>query len=603
LGVFALVAATGFAGGGYFPSSWGWSTLGAGWAAALALVSGKGALGRAGAIAAVALAAFCVWTVVSVGWSGDPTASVLSAERTVVYLAAFLAALLWARDRPERLLHGAWAAGVVLGGWALLTRLVPDRWGITDVISGYRLSEPIGYWNSLGLLAALTGLLGFGLAARGSSWLLRALGAATVPILAATLYFTFSRGAWLALALGLVTMVLVGPGRLQLLAVLAATAPAAAFVVWRASVSPALTTAGSPMPQMAAQGHRLLPIVAAAAALAALATLAVAWAERFVQIPAGVKRALSYAVLVVTLAAVVAGLTAISPAGHVERLWHEFATGSPSEGGTLNTRLFSAGGNGRVTLWTVAWRDAEAHPLVGSGAGTYQEAWFLHRPNAFRVQNAHNLYLETLAELGAVGVALLLLFLLPPLLVVRRVRDRPLTVAAVGAYVAFVAHVIVDWDWQITSVSLVAVLSAAFLLSVAGPPLRGRARDALLASAVLLAAAGIYTIASQLPLSRLAVAINRGDWAAAERDAKQASAVAPWSEQPWLQLGAAELNAGRLVSARPALRKAVAAAPGDWAAWLDLARASSGRARASALARAVKLNPLEPSVIALEGTR
>jgi hypothetical protein len=594
LGVLALVAATGFANGGYFPSSWGWSTLAAGWAAALALVAGgRGALGRAGGVAAGGLAGFSVWTALSVAWSDNPTATVLAAERTSVYLAAFLAALLWARDRPERLLHGAWAAGVVLAGWALLTRLVPDRWGVTDPISGYRLSEPIGYWNSLGLLAALAALLGLGLAARGSSLPLRAAGAASVPILTGTLYFTFSRGAWLVLAVGLGTMVLVGPGRLQLMAVLVAITPAAALVVWRAAVSSALTTAGSPMPVMAAQGHRLLPIVVAAATLAALATLAVTRAERFVRVPARVKRALAYGVLAVTLAAVVAGLGAISPVGSVEHVWHEFATGTPSGSGTLNTRLFAVGGNGRVTLWRVAWRDVEAHPLLGSGAGTYQEAWFRQRPLAISVHNAHNLYLETLAELGPLGLALLLVFLLPPLLVVGRVRNRPLTVAAVGAYVAFLVHLIVDWDWQITSVALVGVFCAAFLLSGDDRPLRPRVRNALLGGAVLIAAAGIYTIASQLPLSRLSVAIDHGNWAGAEHDAREASALAPWSEQPWLELGEAELNAGRLASARPTLHKAVADAPGDWAAWADLVRATSGHARAKALARLLKLNPLD----------
>ena len=86
---------------------------------------------------------------------------------------------------------------------ALSGRLFPERFGEYDLIGGYRLSEPVGYWNALGVLAALGVLLAVSLVARFESLLVRLVAAASTVPLALTLYFTFSRGAWLALLAGL----------------------------------------------------------------------------------------------------------------------------------------------------------------------------------------------------------------------------------------------------------------------------------------------------------------------------------------------------------------------------------------------------------------
>lgn len=76
------------------------------------------------------------------------------------------------------------------------------------------------------------------------------------------------------------------------------------------------------------------------------------------------------------------------------------------------------GGTGRVDIWKVAWRMVEAEPLRGIGSGNFPQAsvHYLLEPGAvdrsdFIVDNpkvAHNTYLEVLAELGIVGLALFL---------------------------------------------------------------------------------------------------------------------------------------------------------------------------------------------------
>src|SRR5919201_1930224 len=78
------------------------------------------------------------------------------------------------------------------------------------------------------------------------------------------------------------------------------------------------------------------------------------------------------------------------------------------------------------------------------------------RPARWKVRNAHNLYLETLAELGPVGLGVLVVALGLPLAAAVRARRRALAGAAAGAYVAFVVHASVDWDWQMPAVPVTA---------------------------------------------------------------------------------------------------------------------------------------------------
>jgi hypothetical protein len=600
LATVALVAGTGFAGGGYFPSSWGWPLLAAGWAAALAALGAERGLGSIGAAASLLLVALSLWTALSAIWSLDVTQSLLEAQRTSVYAAAVLAALLWARERPARLLTGVWAAAALLCLWALITRLVPDRFGVVDTISGYRLSEPIGYWNSLGLLAAIGALLGLGLAARGPSLFGRVAGAASAPVFVTTLYFTFSRGAWLALLAGAIVALAVDRRRVQLLATVLALAPGAALVVWRGSVSSALTTWGSALPTMSHQGHELALVLADGCIAAVLAVLVLATLEPRVHLGSRGSR-VAWGALA---AAVVLGLSAVvvhygSPVTLAQRAWHGFSGSAATTGPNLNGRLFHLSGNGRTQQWHVAWGDTRAHPLLGSGAGTFEEVWSQGRPVGLKVRDAHNLYLETLAELGPLGLLLLVGALALPLVGVSRRREL---FAGAGAYSAFLLHAAVDWDWEIPAVTLAAVLCGAALLAAPGARMRPLMRRVAFGVAVVLGAFGIYTVAAQLPLTHLRHATARGDWPAAERDARRAAAIAPWSSEPWFALGESELDAGRLAQARGALRKATAKSPHDWVAWFDLARASTGVEAEDALARAVALNPLSPEIALVKGT-
>jgi len=119
--------------------------------------------------------------------------------------------------------------------------------------------------------------------------------------------------------------------------------------------------------------------------------------------------------------------------------------------------------NDRVTYWRLAAKDFGSHVAIGSGAGTYAAYWSRHPQSVyFAPLDAHNLYLETGAELGVVGLALLLAMLALPL---RSIGSRdPLRLGAACGFLAFVVHAGVDWDWEMPVVTTAALYLAAVLV-------------------------------------------------------------------------------------------------------------------------------------------
>ena len=114
----------------------------------------------------------------------------------------------------------------------------------------------------------------------------------------------------------------------------------------------------------------------------------------------------------------------------------------------------------RAWYWNVAWQEVVDAPIVGKGAGTFELAWLERQPIPAPVLDAHSLYLETLAELGLVGLALLGLALAPPLVA----GFRGVEAAATGGYVAFLIHAGLDWDWELPAVTIAGLACAAALL-------------------------------------------------------------------------------------------------------------------------------------------
>jgi tetratricopeptide (TPR) repeat protein len=314
------------------------------------------------------------------------------------------------------------------------------------------------------------------------------------------------------------------------------------------------------------------------------------------------ERGFSVLVCAVALVAVIGAFAKFgSPVSIATNAWHSFKAPPSRVTTSLNTRLFSFSGSDRAELWRVAIHDVRAHPILGSGAGTYAEEWLANRRITTQVVNAHNLYLETLAELGPVGLALLLLVLVGPLLAAVRARRRPLVPVAAAAYLAFLVHAAVDWDWQLPAVTLAALFTGCAILAAARADVREIALGRLARRSAVAIALTISVVAAIGLLGNRAAAsatndTNHRNWQQAEAQAHRATELMPWSSIGWEDLGDAEYQQGKLAEARASYSTAIAKDPHNWQLWLDLALVTTGNAEHKAALRAQALNPLSSEI-------
>ena len=604
-GVGLSLAALAAADGGYYPTSWGWAGLVASWIVAGLLLLGSPARpSRLELLFLTGITGLAAWVWLSMAWSDDSVESALEGQRGLLYATAAPALVLALRKRSVGPALGAALAGLALPlSYGLATRLFPDRLGVFDPIAGYRLTEPVGYWNGMGILAAMGALLALGFAARARSMTGRALsGALLVPLLA-TVYFTFGRGPWIALGVGLLAAILLDPRRLQLIAVAIGTGVPAGLGVALASHYEALRREDAPIALAADEGARLALWLVLLAVLAAAIAVGFLLAERRVDVPRRVSRGFATA-LVVAAAVVVVGVVVRfgGPVDTVERAYDAFDAPPPSVSGPdLGGRLFSFSGSYRVDVWKSAWRQWKANPVLGGGAGSFEQHWLADRPFEHKVRDAHSLYFETLSELGPVGLALLLLALGAPIVAAVAARGNPFVPAAFAAYCAYLVHAGIDWDWELPAVTILALLCAAAMLAAArrGEPLLqlgSWARGAAVAGTLVLAAAFFVTLVGNTAIAGSDAAAEDGEWSKAASEARKAKRWAPWSSEPWQRLGEAHLGQGDFAAAEHDFREAIEREPRDFELWLDVARSTDGAGRAAALRRATQLNPLSPEI-------
>ncbi len=578
----AVIVAVAWSSGGYFPRTWGAVLLVAAIAvAAVAILADRIELGLHALVLVGSLSAFAVWAALSRAWAIAPDAAILEAERALLYAGAAAAAFLAVPRRRAEDLVLAILAGAGLVTWGGLVEHVVGAGPPND-----RLELPVGYANAAGILAATTLLLGVGLAAGTPRWR-AAIGAGAAAPAAAALYLSLSRGSLVAAALGIVVLAVTARSRGAAGRMAVAAASAGLAVVVAALVGD--------FDEAGLSGRELAGLVA----LALVALMAAVLAARPPRIPwPSIPRRVAAAAAVAAACVATVGLVTVF-AREVQD-----ARSIPASQQGAPERLLSPSTSFRSDYWDVALTMVGREPVLGVGAGGYERTWLVERPALFFVKDAHNLYLETLAELGPVGLALLFVAFAVPLLASRRAATTIACRAALAAYAALLAHAVLDWDWELPAVSLCTVLLAVSLVRLGGGagsvPLHAAGRATLLGGAALLSVAALAAHAGNGSVAEAHDALDRGDAATAREEAKRARRFAPWAAEPWQLLGEAELAAGRREAAREALRRATAEDPGAWTAWLALAFASEGQERDTALTRARRLNPLAPELDAAQ---
>jgi hypothetical protein len=211
-------------------------------------------------VALAALSALAAWTGLSALWSAAPERAIEAMQRDLVYVGLVGLGLLAAGSGryARQLVWGVLAVVCVVCGAALITRLYPDvlRAPRSLADENFRLSYPLTYWNSLGTMAAFGALLSFGLAADPRTWWpLRGVAAGLSVALAVTMYFSLSRGAWMALFAGLVVVVLLSAHRGSLLLTAGLVATLAIVAISRAASYPALVDNPAVAGGQEAAGH------------------------------------------------------------------------------------------------------------------------------------------------------------------------------------------------------------------------------------------------------------------------------------------------------------------------------------------------------------
>jgi O-antigen ligase len=450
-----------FNGGGFFPNTVALAALLLAGALALRIAFAEepfAGFSTPLAVAAGGLALYAIWALLSALWSDATARALLEFDRALLYLLALVlfGSLPRTAGSFRAMVHGLALGIVVVCVCGLVTRVLPEVWTISPGLSDSRLSYPLTYWNAMGLLAAVGTILSFHLAcSRSEPPAVRVLGAAAVPLLVTTLYFTFSRGAIAAGVAGLVAYVVIARPR-ALVSGLIATGPASVIAVVVAYDADLLASANPTRPAAVDQGQDVALVVALCVLGAAAVRGLLLRLDPHVRLRLNPSRA-RYLLAGAAVVAVGALLVVDAP-GYVGDQYDRFVEGGGAgKPGDLRTRLTDPANSGRLEHWEVALDSFADAPLAGEGGGTYENLWARDRPLAFSVRDAHSLYLEALGELGVVGTALLLIALgMIVAGLVRRVRspDRTLYGAVLAALIVWLLHAGLDWDWEMPAITL-----------------------------------------------------------------------------------------------------------------------------------------------------
>lgn len=612
---FGIVVYLGLKGGGYDPLVHDQVGIAVWWVLLTGVLVGalpRRRLWPAGWAALGLLAGFVAWTALSLTWTESLDRTWADLARVIAYLGVFGLALFLRGPRGARLMVGAVAAGIAcVAVVALLSRLHPAWFPEADQTARFlsdsreRLAYPLNYWNALAGLIAIGIPLLLQVATCARSILLRSLAAAALPALALTVFFTLSRGGIAAGVLSVAVFLAFASDRLpKALTLLVATAGSAILIVV-ASSRDALRH-GLLNATAESQGNRLLLIVVVVCMAVGLiqAALGSRLGRELRPRWTHVSRNQSLAAVAVCVLCLLVAAAALGAPGRASDVWHEFKRSDVPHGGG---RLTSVGGEGRYEFWSVAVDENVSKPLTGTGSGTF-EYWWDRNGSGGVVRDTHSLYMQTLGELGIVGIVLLAAFLLVFLFGGARAtlraspEGRPQLAAALAGCVAFCFTAIFDWMWQVPVLPAATLLLASILVSATGRDASERTtglRLPLRAAFIVVALTAI--VATAIPLASTALVRQSeadtrvGDLAGALEAAKSAENVQPGAATPRLQQALVLEEQRDLAPAAQAARAATERESTNWRTWLVLSRIEAERGRAPAAVRAyrraVALNP------------
>jgi len=578
--------------------------------AAALLLAAEGPLH--GGVALTGLVALAGVTALSILWSLHPADSWIETNRTLAYLGAFaagIAAVRLAPGRWEAVLWGVLLALAVVSLYGLATKVAPG-WLAEDEIYG-RLREPYGYWNAVGVTAAMAIPLVLWLGTRPGPAAGAALAHPLLGLMILTMLLSYSRGSIVAAVVGVAIWFALVPQRLKTLAVLLPAAAGAGLVAAWAFGEGALTDDRVPLARREDAGVELGLVLLAMTVLLLAAGIVIERRARERPLPERTRRTLGKLALGSLAAAPLIALVGLAftdrgIGGTVSDRW-ESLTSQEQAPSNAPGRLTETG-NVRTIYWSRAldvWRE---HRLTGAGAGAFAQAQLRFRDQPTQGRHAHGYVHQTLADLGLLGIAASLAALAGWLVAsartlrLRRAREteqwppeRTATAALALVAIVFGVHSAIDWTWFVPAVAVAGLFCAGWVAgrgpidlapaatATEGPPPlrlrmpRGRAlygRAALAAAAVALAALAAVAVAQPWRADSegddaLAL-LSRNDLDAARAAAVRARDINPLSIEPYFEEAAIENAAGNTRRAARALENAVRLEPASPEAWRRL---------------------------------
>jgi hypothetical protein len=608
--VAAGLAGTAFGGAGGIrledavPVEMAVTAVGCGLAGAAVFI-GKGPVRIYGMVTLGVLAALTVWTALSIIWSVQPSDSWIEANRTLSYLAAFGGAVALARLFP-----GRWAAfaGGVLGAaaavciYAMLTKVFAGSLDADAVIS--RLRAPFDYWNAIGLVAALATPLCLWLGARRQGHaLLTALAYPVLALAIVTMVLAYSRGALIAAAVGCLLWFVLVPLRLRGVAVLSVAAVGAALVLAWALNQDGLAADHIPLVVREETGSEFGVLLVLMGVVLYGAGLATGFWMARTTMSASARRTLGTVVIVIAalIPVLALGAVAISSSGLGGTL--DSLTNPDAKVPSNGPDRLTATGSVRARYWRDALNVFSANPIVGAGAGAYPTARAHVRKDAIDVKHAHGYIVQTLADLGLIGLLLSLgalvawaIAAMRPLGIRRRgppavsgaagAKDSPeraAVVAVAAVVVIFGIHSLIDWTWFIPGTAVMGLVCAGWIAGRG--PLDGAMRDqpagplwlrATIAGGIaILALALLWTIWQPLRSDQsdddAVAALAKGDTKGALAATQTASDRDPLSVDPLFERATILESQGRQREANEVLQKAIRLQPANPATWERMA--------------------------------
>ncbi len=533
----------------------------------------------------IAASVLALWTAVSVGWTASDARATEELAKLVGYLGfavlvfATLDRRTWKVAAPG--LAGAAAVGC---GVAMASRLDPGSLhpsaAFVDAFGTKRLAYPLGYWNAVGELGAMTLAMMLSWSVHALTRTARSAALGLAPLAGAVVYLTYSRTAVIGAAIGVAAVCVLSADRRAARENTIAAALGIAVVVLTIRSQPGIASGADG--QGAAIVLAALAIAAAGCAQAAFLAPVRRSIDPIAPAPRYRARRVGVALNLILIGAFLVALAGSSggssppPAGG--------AHASPAPGaGTSASRLTSARGP-RLDLWSTGLRAFAAHPIQGLGAGGYEFYWDRTTTKEDPIRDAHSVVITSVAELGLPGgIAILALGGgLAALCVQARRRARSASSAGAvtamcAAALVFAVSAAVDWTYQIPAITALGIgavcVAGASLQRDRSSPVRGRRGSwGLACVAVVAAAIQVPGIVSTSLVRSSQQHVEGGDLRNAANLARAASTAEPWAALPRLQEAIVALKSGHPDAAAAAARLAVDREPENYQLRLDLAQ-------------------------------